>query len=66
MGPGWGGELKAVGMTPSRIGQLLSSGPRPERAFLGSGRLSVALGGKLEAAKEPPGPVVSDGDPGGV
>ena len=52
---------EALGMTRSRIGQLLSSGPRPERAFLGSGRLSVALGGKLEAGKEQPGPVVSDG-----
>ena len=52
---------EALGMTRSRIGQLLASGPRPERAFLGSGRLSVALGGKLEAGKNQPGPVVSDG-----
>jgi hypothetical protein len=50
-----------LGMTRSRIGQLLSSGPRPERGLLGSGRLMVALGGKLEAGKEQPGPVVSEG-----
>ena len=49
----------SLGMTRARIGQLLSSGPRPERGFLGSGALTVALGGKLEAGKERPGPVVS-------
>lgn len=49
----------ALGMTRARIGQLLSSGPRPERGFLGTGTLTVALGGKLEAGKEKPGPVVS-------
>jgi hypothetical protein len=52
---------KTLGMTRSRIGQLLSSGPRPERAFLGVGKLMVVLGAKLEAGKEQPGPVVSDG-----
>lgn len=51
------GEL--VGMTRARVGQLLSSGPRPERAFLGVGTLTIALGGKLEAGKENPGSVVS-------
>ncbi len=50
---------QALGMTRARVGQLLSSGPRPERAFLGSGVVTVALGGKLEAGKEKPGPVVS-------
>jgi hypothetical protein len=50
---------QALGMTRARVGQLLSSGPRPERAFLGTGGLTVALGGKLEAGKEKPGPVVS-------
>ncbi|MDT3400657.1 sigma-70 family RNA polymerase sigma factor [Streptomyces sp. B1866] len=40
-----------VGMTRARVGQLLSSGPRPERIFLGSGPLTVALGGKREAEK---------------
>lgn len=48
-----------IGMTRSRVGQLLSSGPRPERAFLGSGTLTVAVGGKHEAGKAKPGPVVS-------
>lgn len=50
---------QALGMTRARVGQLLSSGPRPERAFLGAGALTVALAGKLEAGKEKPGPVVS-------
>ncbi|MER5867635.1 sigma-70 family RNA polymerase sigma factor [Kitasatospora sp. NPDC002040] len=40
-----------IGMTRARVGQLLSSGPRPERIFLGSGELTVALGGKREAEK---------------
>jgi hypothetical protein len=50
---------QSLGMTRARVGQLLSSGPRPERAFLGTGALTVALGGKLEAGKDKPGPVVS-------
>ncbi|MGH3116609.1 MAG: sigma-70 family RNA polymerase sigma factor [Gaiellales bacterium] len=48
-----------LGMTRSRVGQLLSSGPRPERAFLGTGTLTVAVGGKFEAGKKRPGHVVS-------
>lgn len=51
------GEL--IGMTRARVGQLLSSGPRPERAFLGNGALTIAVGGKLEAGKDKPGSVVS-------
>jgi hypothetical protein len=51
-----------LGMTRSRIGQLLSSGPRPERAFLGNGPLTIALGGKLEAKDKNPGPVVAQED----
>lgn len=50
---------EAIGMTRARVGQLLSSGPRPERAFLGSGTVTVAVGGKYEAGKENPGHVVS-------
>ncbi|THJ75388.1 sigma-70 family RNA polymerase sigma factor [Candidatus Frankia alpina] len=50
-----------LGMSRARVGQLLKSGPQPERAFLGTGRLIFALGGKLEAGKASPGPVVSDG-----
>ena len=40
-----------IGMTRARVGQLLSSGPRPERIFLGTGEITVALGGKREAEK---------------
>jgi hypothetical protein len=46
-------------MTRARVGQLLAAGPRSERLFLGTGPLTVALGGKLEAGKPDPGPVVS-------
>lgn len=46
------GELaKLLGMTRGRVGQLLSSGPKVERALLGTGALTVAAGGKAEAQK---------------
>lgn len=48
-----------IGMTRSRVGQLLSSGPRPERALLGTGPVTVAMGGKFEADKDDPYAVVS-------
>jgi hypothetical protein len=48
-----------LGMSRSRVSQLLSSGVRPERAFLGTGRLTVAIGGKQEANRHDPGDVVS-------
>jgi Helix-turn-helix len=48
-----------LGMSKSRISQLLSAGTRPERAFLGTGKLTVAIGGKLEADKAQPGGVIS-------
>lgn len=48
-----------LGMSRSRVSQLLSSGVRPERAFLGTGRLTVAIGGKQEANRRDPGEVVS-------
>lgn len=48
-----------IGMTRARVGQLLSSGPRAERAMLGSGPLTVAVGGKFEAGKKDPYAVVS-------
>jgi hypothetical protein len=51
-----------LGTTRARIGQILTSGPRPERALLGVGTLTVALGGKLEAGKTDPGPVVAQED----
>ena len=41
-----------IGMTRARVGQLLSSGPRPERAMLGTGPVTVAVGGKFEADKK--------------
>jgi hypothetical protein len=40
-----------IGMTRARVGQLLTSGPRPERAFLGSGAITVAIGGKPEKGR---------------
>lgn len=48
-----------LGMTRGRVTQLLTSGPRPERIVLGSGRLVVAAGGKVEAGKAQPGRVLS-------
>lgn len=63
-------ELLASGMTQtqiahlldmsrSRVSQLLSAGVRPERAFLGTGRLTVAIGGKQEVGRHDPGDVIS-------
>lgn len=54
-----------LGLTRARVSQLLKSGPRPERAMLGYGELTVALGGKSEGDKDKPGPVVSTDDLGG-
>jgi transcriptional regulator with XRE-family HTH domain len=51
-----------LGMTRARVGQLLSTGPKAERAFLGSGTLTIAVGGKLEAKATRPGPVVAQED----
>lgn len=48
-----------LGMTRSRVSQVLSAGLRPERGFLGNGRLTVAVGGKTEANRNDPGDVVS-------
>lgn len=43
---------KELGMTRARVGQLLTSGPRPERAFLGSGTvITIAVGGKGEGGR---------------
>jgi hypothetical protein len=50
---------RLLGVTRSRIGQLLSSGPRPERALLGSGAITVAIGGKVESGREQPSAVIS-------
>lgn len=42
---------EALGMSRSRISQLLSAGVRPERALLGTGKLVVAIGGKHETGR---------------
>lgn len=42
---------EALGMSRSRVSQLLSAGVRPERALLGTGRLTVAIGGKHETGR---------------
>jgi len=46
-------------MSKSRVSQLLSAGTRPERTFSGTGTLTVAIGGKVEADKPQPGGIVS-------
>jgi len=46
-------------MSKSRVSQLLSAGTRPERTFLGTGAVTVAIGGKIESGKPQPGGVVS-------
>ncbi|MEV7011940.1 sigma-70 family RNA polymerase sigma factor [Streptosporangium sp. NPDC051022] len=55
---------RLIGLTSSRMSQLLTSGPAPERAFFGAKAkpVIVAVGRKLEAEKEKPGPVVSTSD----
>ncbi|WP_082403235.1 sigma-70 family RNA polymerase sigma factor [Saccharothrix sp. NRRL B-16348] len=54
---------KHLDMTRSRVGQLLKTGPKIERAFFGTGsKLIVAVGGKLEAKNNNPGPVVAQED----
>ncbi len=37
-----------IGMSRPRVSQLLASGPKPERAMLGTGALTVAIGSKPE------------------
>lgn len=43
-----------LGVTLTRIGQLLSEPPKPGRSLLGTAALTVALGGKWEAGPKPP------------
>lgn len=52
---------REIGLTSSRMSQLLSSGPAPERAFFGAGAkpVIVAVGEKPEGGKAKPGPVAS-------
>ncbi|WP_344174444.1 sigma-70 family RNA polymerase sigma factor [Pilimelia columellifera] len=56
---------KLLGVTRARVGQILNSGPRSERAFFASGAgaaLTVAFGAKREADKQIPAPVVAQED----
>lgn len=46
-------------MTRSRVSQILLQNVRAERAFLGSGQITVAMGSKMEAGRPDPGGVVS-------
>jgi transcriptional regulator with XRE-family HTH domain len=48
-----------LGMTRSRVSQLLMGGSKAERAFLGAGKVTVAMGAKLESGRSDPGAVVS-------
>jgi len=53
----------ALGVSRGRVGQLASAGPPPERAFFGTGLMTVSLGGKYEGGKaEDPGEVVARED----
>jgi hypothetical protein len=45
-------------MSRSRVSQLVSAGVKVERAFLGSGKLTVAIGGKKESGQSEPGDVI--------
>lgn len=53
-----------LGISKGRVSQLAKSGPPPERNFLGTGKLTVALGGKVEdgTGKKNPGPVIAQED----
>lgn len=42
---------RELGLTRARVSQLLSAGVPPERAFLGTGPLTVAVGGKWEGGR---------------
>lgn len=48
-----------IGATRARVGQLLSSGPQPERALFGSGTITIAVGGKPEPGRANPSTMVS-------
>lgn len=45
---------RALDVTPSRINQLMTEGPRPARAVLGTSKVTFAIGGKYEAEKKNP------------
>ncbi len=43
---------KILQVSRPRVTQILQTGPRPERAFFGTGPLTCALGAKLEAGRQ--------------
>ncbi|MBB5869678.1 putative XRE-type DNA-binding protein [Allocatelliglobosispora scoriae] len=47
-----------LGMSRGRVSQLLSAGARPERAFFGTGKVTVAIGGKNETGRKDGKPLV--------
>ena len=55
---------KHLGLTRGRVAQLASAGPPPERAFLGTDTVTVAIGSKTEASKPTgrAGPAVAQED----
>lgn len=53
---------RELGISKGRIGQLLKSGPPPERIFLGIDRLTIAVAGKLESDRPDVRPVVAQED----
>jgi hypothetical protein len=50
---------KLLDMSKGRVSQLLSAGVRPERAFFGTGKLTVAIGAKRETNRADPSNVLS-------
>ncbi len=53
---------RRLDMTRTRVQQLLTSGPRTERVFLGTAALTVTFGGKREADKRGSGRVLAQED----
>jgi hypothetical protein len=53
-----------LGISKGRVSQLAKAGPPPERVFLGTGKLTVALAEKFEDGKDKakPGPVIATED----
>ena len=48
-----------LGISRSRISMMLSAGSRPERAFLGTSRLTFAIGSKQETGRSDPSDMLS-------
>lgn len=48
-----------LGVSPSRVSRLLSTAPNIERALLGAGPVTIAVGGKQETGRSNPSIVVS-------